>query len=99
MQKQTVKQKKIPERQCMGCNMRFPKMELLRVVRTPDGEICLDFTGKKSGRGAYVCKKAECLKKAQKSKRLERTLECTIPEDVFFKMEEELENVDTQRNE
>ena len=85
------KKKKIPERQCMGCNERFPKSQLLRVVRDPAGEVSLDFTGKKSGRGAYICKNVACLKKAQKTKRLSRVLECDIPDTVFAAMEEELD--------
>ena len=84
------KKKKIPERQCMGCNERFPKPALLRVVRDPEGAISLDFTGKKSGRGAYICKNASCLKRAQKTKRLSRALECDIPDDVLAAMEAEL---------
>ena len=84
------KKKKMPERQCMGCNERFPKNTLLRVVRAPDGNVSLDFTGKKSGRGAYICKNVACLKKAQKTKRLSRVLECEIPDEVFAAMEEEL---------
>ena len=74
----------------MGCNERFPKNMLLRVVREPDGNVCLDFTGKKSGRGAYICKNVACLKKAQKTKRLSRVLECEIPDEVFAAMEDEL---------
>ena len=74
----------------MGCNERFPKNALLRVVRDPEGNVSLDFTGKKSGRGAYICKNVSCLKKAQKTKRLSRVLECEIPDEVFTKMEEEL---------
>ena len=85
------KAKKIPERQCMGCNERFPKSALLRVVRDPDGNISLDFTGKKSGRGAYICKNAACLKKAQKTKRLSRALECDVPDEVMAQMEAELD--------
>lgn len=85
------KAKKIPERQCMGCNERFPKSALLRVVRDPDGNVSLDFTGKKSGRGAYICKNAACLKKAQKTKRLSRALECDVPDEVMAQMEAELD--------
>ena len=84
------KKKKIPTRQCMGCNEHFPKSSLLRVVRAPDGEVSLDFGGKKSGRGAYICKNVACLSKAQKSRRLSRNLECEIPEDVYLAMEAEL---------
>ena len=85
------KKKKIPTRQCMGCNEHFPKSTLLRVVRAPDGEVSLDFGGKKSGRGAYICKNVACLKKAQKTRRLARTLECEIPDEVYAAMEAELE--------
>ena len=85
------KAKKIPERQCMGCNERFPKSALLRVVRDPDGNVSLDFTGKKSGRGAYICKNAACLKKAQKTKRLSRALECDVPDEIMAQMEAELD--------
>ena len=84
------KKRKIPQRQCLGCNEHKPKSELLRVVRGPEGDISLDFTGKKSGRGAYICKNAACLRKAQKTKRLSRVLECEIPDEVFTAMEEEL---------
>ena len=83
-------QKKIPVRRCVGCGEHLPKAELVRVLRTPEGEVVLDLTGKKSGRGAYICKKAACLKKARKSKRIESSLECTIPETVYDRMEEEI---------
>lgn len=86
------KKRKIPERQCLGCNEHKPKIELLRVVRTPDGEVVLDFTGKKSGRGAYICRNVSCLKKARKSKRIYRSLDVSIPEDVYDRMESELED-------
>lgn len=85
------KVKKIPERQCLGCNQHKPKRELLRVVRDPEGEISLDFTGKKSGRGAYICPLAACLKKARKSKRIDTALGVTIPDTVYDSMEETLE--------
>ena len=84
------KVKKIPMRQCLGCNEHKPKRELLRVVRSPEGEISLDFVGKKSGRGAYVCPDLRCLKKARKSGRIERSLECRIPDEVYDLMESEL---------
>ena len=84
------RKKKIPQRQCLGCNEHKPKSELLRVVRSPEGEISLDFTGKKSGRGAYICKSSECLKKARRSRRIDRNLECTIPDEVYDRMETEL---------
>ena len=82
--------KKQPVRRCTGCGEHFPKKELIRVLRTPEGEIVLDATGKKSGRGAYICKRAECLKKARRAKRLEASLECQIPNEVYDKLEEEL---------
>ena len=88
---QNKKQKKIPLRQCLGCNEHKPKKELLRVVRTPQGDVVLDFTGKKSGRGAYICYDSRCLKKARKSRRIESNLEIGIPEDIYDKMESELE--------
>ena len=84
------KKKKTPERQCMGCNERFPKNTLLRVVRDPAGNVSLDFTGKKSGRGAYICKNVACLKKAQKSRALERALKVSIPDEIYEKLAEEL---------
>ncbi len=83
-------QKKNPERRCSGCGERFPKPTLIRVVRSPEGEISLDFTGKKSGRGAYICRSATCLKKARRARRLEQNLECTIPDAVYDALEGEL---------
>lgn len=85
------KVRKIPVRQCLGCNEHKPKKEMLRVLRTPEGEITLDFTGKKSGRGAYICPKTSCLKRARKSRRIDRALECNIPEEVYDAMEKALE--------
>jgi len=87
---QKMKPRKIPERQCLGCNEHKPKIQLLRVLRTPEGEILLDFTGKKSGRGAYICKDIKCLKKARKSGRIGKSLGCEIPEEVYDRMESEL---------
>ena len=84
-------QKKIPQRQCMGCRERMEKKALIRVVRTPEGQVCLDFSGKLNGRGAYICPKAECLKKAQKSKALDRSLEVTIPDEVYDRLSHEIE--------
>lgn len=89
-----MKQKKIPMRRCTGCGDQKPKKELVRVVKTPDGEILLDLTGKASGRGAYICNNAECLKKARKSKRIDRTFEMTIPDEVYKQMEEEISKDD-----
>ena len=85
-------QKKIPQRQCMGCRERKAKRELIRVVRTPEGEVNLDFGGKMNGRGAYICPQSECLKKAIRSKALDRSLEVTIPEDVYARLQKEMED-------
>ena len=84
-------QKKIPQRQCMGCRERKNKRDMLRVVRGTDGEVSLDFSGKLNGRGAYVCPDPECLKKARKTRALERCLEVAIPEEVYDRMEKEME--------
>ena len=84
-------QKKIPMRQCLGCREMKPKATLIRVVRSPEGEISLDGRGKASGRGAYVCKDSGCLKKARKSKALERSLETQIPEEIYERLEAEME--------
>ena len=83
--------KKIPTRRCTGCGEHFPKNTLIRVLRTPDGNVVLDLTGKKSGRGAYICKKAACFKKARKSRRIETSLECAISDELYDLMEQELE--------
>ena len=88
-----LKPKKIPMRQCKGCREMFPKRELLRVVRSPEGEISLDTVGKKSGRGAYICKNVECFQKARKSKSLERELECSISEEVYDQLKARLAEV------
>ena len=83
--------KKIPMRKCVGCGEMFPKRELVRVVKSPDGTLSLDLTGKKSGRGAYVCRRLACLQTARKAKRLEHAFACAIPDDVYDAMEKELE--------
>lgn len=93
-----MQQKKVPMRKCMGCSQMFPKKELVRVVKSKlskEGEeeayeVSLDLTGKKAGRGAYVCKSTQCLKAARKAKRFERTLDCTIPDEVYDRMLEEM---------
>ena len=82
--------RKQPMRRCTGCGEHFPKLTLIRVLRTPEGEIVLDESGKKSGRGAYICKSAACFKKARKAKRLESSLDCRIPDEVYDRLEEEL---------
>ena len=83
--------KKIPTRRCTGCGEHFPKNTLIRVLRTPEGEVVLDLTGKKSGRGAYICKNVTCFKKARKARRIETSLECRISEELYNRMEEELD--------
>ena len=81
------KVKKIPQRQCVGCRTKRDKRDLLRIVKTPEGEIVLDATGKKAGRGVYVCPDPECLRKARKSRGLERALETAIPAEVYDGLE------------
>lgn len=85
-----MQNKKIPMRKCTGCGEMKPKKELCRIVKSPEDEISLDLTGKKNGRGAYICKNAECLKKARKAKRIERSFACAIPDEVYEKLEQEL---------
>lgn len=79
-----------PVRQCLGCNEHRPKADLLRVVRDPEGGISLDFTGKKSGRGAYICRNVACLRRVRKSRRLEKNLNCPIADEIYDRMEREL---------
>ena len=83
--------KKIPLRLCVGCQAMKPKLELIRVIKTPEGEVTLDATGRKNGRGAYLCKNEECLKKLRKTKGLERSLKIAIPQEVYDKLEKEME--------
>ena len=85
-------QKKIPQRQCMGCRERKAKRDMIRVVRCTDGTVNLDFGGKMNGWGAYVCPDPECLKKAVRSKALDRSLEVTIPEEVYERLAKEMES-------
>lgn len=87
-----MKVKKIPMRMCTGCMQMKPKKELIRVVKSPEGEVSVDLTGKKSGRGAYICKSTECLEKAVKAKRLGRNLEVTIDETILNTLKEEIQN-------
>lgn len=84
------KPRKIPQRQCVGCRTMTDKCELVRIVKTPEGEIVLDTTGKKSGRGAYVCRNPECLRKARKSRALERAFETAIPAEVYDALEAQM---------
>ncbi|GMA48995.1 hypothetical protein GCM10025857_03520 [Alicyclobacillus contaminans] len=83
--------KKVPLRKCVGCQQQHAKRELIRVVHTPDGAVELDLTGRKNGRGAYVCRKMDCFKLARKKKSLERALKTAIPESVFDELEFRLE--------
>ena len=89
-----MQKKKIPMRQCVGCREMKPKRELIRVVRSPEEEISLDFRGKKPGRGAYVCPDAQCLARAKKSKALERAFSCSVPDEVYDMLCEQMENGD-----
>lgn len=82
--------KKIPMRMCTGCGEMKPKRELIRVVKSPNGEIALDRTGRLPGRGAYVCPDPECLKKARKTRRLERVFSSAVPDEVYDALEKEL---------
>lgn len=84
------KVKKIPQRQCVGCREMKDKKALIRVVKSPEGEVSLDTVGRKPGRGAYVCPDTECLRKARKSRALERAFETQIPSEVYDAMEQEL---------
>ena len=85
-----LKPRKIPQRQCLGCREMKNKKDLIRVVRSPEGEISLDFKGKKPGRGAYVCPQTECLKKARKSRALERAFSAQVPPEVYEQLEEQM---------
>lgn len=87
-----MKVKKIPLRMCTGCMEMKPKKELIRIVKTPEGEVCVDLTGKKSGRGAYICECIECLEKSFKAKRLSRNLDTPISEEIYEKLKEEIIN-------
>ena len=85
--------KKVPMRQCVGCGEMKSKKELLRVIKTPEEDIILDITGRKNGRGAYICDSMECLKTAQKKRGLERSLKVSIPDDVYQSLEQEMSTV------
>ncbi len=87
-----MKVKKVPQRMCNGCMEMKPKKELIRIVRSKEGEVSVDLTGKKPGRGAYICKSVDCLEKAFKTKRLEKNLEIKIKEDIYNKLREEISN-------
>lgn len=85
-----IQKKKIPLRKCSGCGEMKPKKELVRVVRSPQGEVSLDLTGRSPGRGAYLCRGSSCFAKARKARRFERALDCSIPEAVYDQMEGEI---------
>ncbi|QNK39556.1 MULTISPECIES: RNase P modulator RnpM [Caproicibacter] len=85
-----MQKRKVPLRMCAGCGQMKPKKELVRVVKSPEGEISMDLTGRKPGRGAYVCKSIDCLKAARKARRLEKAFSCRIPDEVYDRLEEEL---------
>ena len=82
--------KKVPMRSCCGCKEKKPKRELVRIVRSPEGEVSFDITGRKAGRGVYICNDLACLNKAKKSRALSRALECEIPDEVYEKLEGEM---------
>jgi predicted RNA-binding protein YlxR (DUF448 family) len=86
--------RKIPLRQCVGCREMKTKRDMIRVIKTPEDEICLDRSGKKNGRGAYLCFNPDCLRKAIRSKALERSLKITIPDEIYEGLEEEMETLD-----
>ena len=88
--------KKIPLRQCVGCGEMKGKKEMMRVLRTEENEICLDVTGKKNGRGAYICRNRECLRKAAKSKGLERSFKMSIPNEVYDTLEKEFDQLESE---
>ncbi len=96
MENNNQKMRKVPMRQCLGCNEHKPKREMIRVVRTPDGAVELDFVGKKSGRGAYICPKRSCFAKARKSKRIENILEVKLPEEIYDRMEQSISEAEEQ---
>ena len=87
---------KIPMRQCTGCREMKSKKEMIRVVKTPENEIVLDATGRKNGRGAYICFSKECLKKARKNKGLERSFKMSIPEEIYERLEKEFDEIEAE---
>ena len=91
-----MKNKKIPLRQCIGCREMKPKRDLLRILRTPEGELLLDDTGKKNGRGAYLCRDIQCFAKARKSKALERSFQMGIGQEIYERLEREWEGFEKE---
>lgn len=88
--------RKTPLRQCTGCGQLKSKKEMIRVIKTLENELFIDVTGKKNGRGAYICSSSECLEKAIKNKGLERSFKTAIPKDIYEKLKEELKNIATR---
>lgn len=88
--------KKVPLRQCVGCGEMRSKKEMMRVIKTAEDEICLDITGKKNGRGAYLCMQKECLHKARKNKGLERSFKMSIPEEIYNTLDKEFEAIEAE---
>ena len=94
-----MKTKKLPERFCLGCQQNLPKRSLVRIVRSPEGEFAVDVTGKLPGRGAYICPKAECLEKAQKSRGLERSFKGKVPQEVYEQLTAEVAALEAKSTE
>lgn len=90
MKNKQEKVRRVPERRCTGCGESFPKKDLIRVVRSPEGEISIDFTGKKSGRGAYICPKSACFKKARKQGRIAKSLDVAVSDELYDALEREI---------
>lgn len=90
MKSKQEKVRRVPERRCTGCGESFPKKDLIRVVRSPEGEISIDFTGKKSGRGAYICPKSACFKKARKQGRIAKSLDVAVSDELYDALEREI---------
>lgn len=88
--------KKVPMRQCVGCGEMKAKKEMIRIIKTAENDILLDETGRKNGRGAYICPSSECLKKAEKSKGLSRSFKMEIPREIYAELEKEMQNVETK---
>lgn len=91
MQIKEKKERKVPQRRCVGCGERFPKPALVRVVRSPSGEVALDFTGRAAGRGTYICRSAECFRKARRAGRFEQNLGCAVSPEIYDAIEGELD--------
>jgi len=88
--------KKVPLRQCVGCGEMKDKRKMIRILRTTDGAVCLDATGKKNGRGAYICTQRECLRKARRNKGLERSFKMSIPEEVYETLDKEFNDIEAK---